>query len=1380
MVAGCGFMLLRSSRVQTALTQYLTDELSRGLGAEVSVGRVKLQFFNRLEIDELYVGDQTGDTLLYLPSLRVSFNPFAIEEGLLDFPRVEINGPYIYLKQDSVSTNLDFLVRAFSSGGTTSDLVYNISVGRFSLSDARVRYRHLPSGRDILVSRVNADLRMPLLGKDTLDATLASLDLRLQLGGVDAYIDGSFHGSFDTLFADNLLVSYRGERMLTGDVSIASPLRLDMAQAYVNCSDLYCNHSLLQDLISDVLRHPVSLPEPVKGLGNMHYKGMLTGRLDSLVLHGAFLTDAGTVTTDCVLQTDTSFAWFDITGRVSSRRFALSRLLPRQGFGNVGMSADVSARYEKGLPLRAEGRVDISSFAYRQYTYRNIHINGRMSDNMFVGRVESKDSNAAFFIDGSLALTEQPLAKMALSLYHLRTGRLGLTETDTDTDITLCSEINLSAASGAGNWIDRINGFVRIDSIRLQRNGRQLDMERLELSVVSGNQASVRLKSDFVQACLNGDVRWSSMPVTFGRMLHRLMPRFAAEPQGLSANDFDFYCYINDIDTLLAFFGADKMTIPYKQIIKGRMTESDGTYALQFYIPQVGLGNQEIKDITFNLAGDGGQALMAFKMLGRTINYDSTQLRIGDIDMRMNTVVRNDSLFTTVSFDPDQGADNSEIHVFSHMSRYKGQPLVSIHIQPSSFVLRDTVWRLDDSHIEYAAADTTLSVSDFALFCPSQAIRANGMASANDRDSIRIDLQHVELGYLLQYIGLEKAITAEGPVSGWATLYSLFSRPMFEARLLMPDAYLNHTSLGRLEAAAMLDHDNHRVVIEADAVKDGKHIVHLDGATYPSEQYWELFLDVDSADLNLVNFWTEGIVEDIKGSGHGNIHIFGKRLDTWVTARLLAKDASLKVPYTGVTYYLTDSILLDTAAVIFPDVGLRDADGHKGRISGSVNHNAFRTDFSYHLNAVFDNLLVIDEPYSQQNVYYGKVYATGMAELQGDDEFTYIDVRGRTAPHTNLNLNVNSASTASDNSFIEFVSSEPEKLPESYLERKMLEKQLQEALKPKAKYELSLNVEVTPDAVISVLLDAADSDGLTGRGEGNLRLLMDESNGVRMYGTYTLQSGSFSYSVGRIIRRDFTIEDGSAFIWSGDPLQPVLDVTAKYKVTASLRDLFGEDISQLATDRMSVPVECMLYISDKLFDPVLRFGLELPQSDEAVASQVRSVINSDEMLMRQVVYLLVFNRFFTPEYMQNTSSAANDTYSLLSSTLTGQINSWLSRLTDVVQVGFNFRTDGEGASASQEYETQFQIHPVSRLSINGNFGYRYNDISNRPFYGDVDVEYQLTDDGKLRAKAFTHTVDKYSLKQASTVQGVGLIFRHDFNWGDAARRSRQRKKQQKE
>ena len=194
-----------------------------------------------------------------------------------------------------------------------------------------------------------------------------------------------------------------------------------------------------------------------------------------------------------------------------------------------------------------------------------------------------------------------------------------------------------------------------------------------------------------------------------------------------------------------------------------------------------------------------------------------------------------------------------------------------------------------------------------------------------------------------------------------------------------------------------------------------------------------------------------------------------------------------------------------------------------------------------------------------------------------------------------------------------------------------------------------------------------------------------------------------------------------------------------------------------------MPVNTCLTLRGTLDNPILQFGIELPNSDENIQSQVKAIINTDEMLMRQVIYLLVFGRFFTPDYMSNTQYATlNSTYSLLSSTVTSQINAWLSKLTDMLTLGVAIPQDGEGATASSEYEAQFQLQPVDRLVINGNVGYRYNDISNQPFFGDLDVEVKLTEDGQLRMKGYTHTVDKYSLRQASTIQGVGFIWKKDF------------------
>ena len=66
----------------------------------------------------------------------------------------------------------------------------------------------------------------------------------------------------------------------------------------------------------------------------------------------------------------------------------------------------------------------------------------------------------------------------------------------------------------------------------------------------------------------------------------------------------------------------------------------------------------------------------------------------------------------------------------------------------------------------------------------------------------------------------------------------------------------------------------------------------------------------------------------------------------------------------------------------------------------------------------------------------------------------------------------------------------------------------------------------------------------------------------------------------------------------------------------------------------------------------------------------------------------------------------------------------------------------------------------------------YKSFRFEPFLGDLDVEVLMTDDGQLRLKGYTHTVDKYSLRQASTIQGVGFLWKKDFNWPSAKKKEK--------
>lgn len=1367
LLVGGGVVLLQQSRVQTFIIGIVTDKLSEQWGADVHIGRFHYRPLSRLSVDSVYLSDQQRDTLAFIEHVQVRFQPLALQDKRLDFTQIELQKPYINIqKLNDTALNCTFLLERLHSDSTAFPLRVNID--ELHLRDMRVRYDEL------LVDQINVDFVLPVFSSDSLDFKIQSLSLQAQLDRLDAGFRANIHGDLDSLFADKMQLTYRGEQLFDGDLAVYYPTILDSLYVQADCNDLYLNHALLQDMLSQLFRKPWHLPKPVATLGNIHYKGFINGRVDSLMLQGAFSSALGSLTVNGHAKTDTTFQNLDFCGHVSTRRFHLGRLTSNKELGVVAMSAHVDVNVGTQTPLSCVADAHINKIEFRGYTYRNIHFDGSFEDELISGALRINDANIGLDMHGMADLSEADTRiDLMARVQHFRPNALHLVKDYPELEMGAMNYISIfTSGSTPAEMMDNMTGYVIVDTLLLHNGEKELAVEQIRVQVDNTLDKGrpvhqLKIQSDYLTAGVTGHFAYNTLPSTYKAFVRQYLPSMYAAQSDMivkrTTNDLDFYAYFRDLDKITETLGLG-VHLPSYPTIKGFVHESENQFGLQAYVPKIAGAKASMQDVTISADNAKNRIGLSVYALNHLPQDNPTTAKIGDVKTYLDMTAKDDVIGLTVRLDnTDSVRNEGVIRVSTMLQQYANRPIWDVHIHPSDIVLNDSVWSIADAHIIYTAADQTLAVEHFGLSTTNQSIRANGMASKSVEDSIDVALENINVNYLLSYTNVAHALSVDGAATGWATIYGLFSQPMFEAQVTMPDAGLNGVPLGRAVAEAHLDRENKTVVITGDVIDTTEYtIAHVDGLVKP-EGYWELDIACDSVNLAIVNFWTKGILSDLKGLGYGNLHIGGHRRDTYITAGLYGKGAQLTVPMIGATFTFSDSVLMDSTSIRFPHITLYDMEGHKGTFDGALTHTQFEN-FRYNMTATVEKMLALNLPYDQQSMFYGKVYGTGRVDIQGDEKECRIGVNAQTESRSKFYLSVNTASTAASTSFINFV--EPDTTSHSLLRllQQPADKQAKAEKKSSTRVLLSLQVDVTPQAEINLRMGG--DDGLRGRGEGNLKLNYDDRTGdVQLLGTYTLQSGTFTFSLGNIVRRSFEIAEGSRVIWSGDPTSPSVDVTGKYHLTASLRDLYGSEIEQLATNRTSVPVNCVLHMTDQLFNPIISFAIELPQSDESVQSQVRSMINTNEMLMRQVIYLLVFNRFYTPDYLQNTKNVGlNETYSLLSSTITGQINAWLSKLTDVFTMGFNIRTDGEGATASQEYEANFQLHPINQLLINGNFGYRYNDLSNRPFFGDLDVEYMLTENGKLRAKAYTHTVDKYSLRQANTVQGVGFVFKHDFNW----------------
>ena len=314
---------------------------------------------------------------------------------------------------------------------------------------------------------------------------------------------------------------------------------------------------------------------------------------------------------------------------------------------------------------------------------------------------------------------------------------------------------------------------------------------------------------------------------------------------------------------------------------------------------------------------------------------------------------------------------------------------------------------------------------------------------------------------------------------------------------------------------------------------------------------------------------------------------------------------------------------------------------------------------------------------------------------------------------------------------------------------------------------LNLIVDATPDATMRIIMDPVAGDYISGRGSGNIRTEFYNKGDVKLFGNYTINQGVYKFSLQEVIRKDFVIRSGSSITFNGEPLNATLDIHANYTVnSASLNDLIPN--ASTFVDQTNVKVNCVMDLTGQLTSPNIKLDLELPNERDEVEALVRNYIPTDEQMNMQILYLLGIGKFYPSETF-GTGQNSDMMSSVLSSTLSGQLNNALSQIIDNNNwnVGTNFST-GEKGWTDMEFEGMLSGQLLNnRLLINGNFGYRDNPLANTNFVGDFEAEWLVNRSGDIRLKAYNETNDRYYTRTNLTTQGIGIIFRKDFDkWND--------------
>ena len=1048
------------------------------------------------------------------------------------------------------------------------------------------------------------------------------------------------------------------------------------------------------------------------------------------------------------------------------------------GIGNALESANMSlkaAGVVAGRAITGEADANIAALTLGGYTYRNIAAHA----------VVRSLTDA----DVSLSVGDDNLEAIVAAAYRK------------DHDInTLCGNVHVShydpAATGlltkyagytlsgdadwtiAGSSLDDAESHLEIKRLYLVNNsGDGITMEHLDMALqrdaIDQAEASLSLKSDFLSGTLDGHLVPSTLVKQMKALIATAMPDLfpiddaTQTINDAEANDISFELSLSNAEELSEFFKLP-MHVIYPVDITGEVSHSANRAYIYIDAPYLQQGDKIIDDTSLYVAMNGNAGTAD---VYATTNFPTKKgplaanINITGADNRFDTrvdwaIARRIPVNGIIDFSTTLGRSDA------------GSLITKIDINPSAITFGDDIWHFEPAMV--AVNDGKIHVKDFKMVADSQTIAIDGDVSQSSDDELEVHLKQVTIGDIFETLEIDKALIG-GVATGNFTASALLSKSpvIVTDDLHVKDISYNYCVLGDADIKAHFDNEKQSVALDADVVSpEGRHS-YISGDIIPAGERLDLTFDADHVKVGFLKPFMAAFAQDIQGYASGKAHLFGTFKYIDLEGDLLAHSVKIKIDFTNTWYEAADSVHIRPGIIDLKDITVKDVHGNTALLNGYVKHTFFK-------EPVFDfkvtqarNLLCYDVGPKQSPDWYGTIYGNGSATVSGEPGVVNIGVNMTTAPHSTFTFVLSDRLDANEYSFITFRDVTPRPadidtlitvsdVPEAVLEfQRRMQAKSEDA--PSA-YNMDFYIDITRDAEMIIVMDPVGGDRIKATGNGNLRMTYGSAdNDLRMYGSYELDNGSYNFTLQDIIIKDFTIKDGSSITFRGDPYSAQLDINAVYAVNANLSDLDESFLQDKELNRTNVPVHALLKVKGDMRQPDIGFDLEFPTLNSDTYRKVRSIISTDEMMNRQIIYLLALNRFYTPDYVASTTKG-NELFSVASSTISSQLSSMLGKISDKWSIAPNLRSD-RGDFSDVEVDVMLSSRLLNnRLLFNGNFGYRDKSLNTNQFIGDFDIEYLLNRQGTLRLKAYNRYNDQnYYVRTAQTTQGVGIMLKHDFD-----------------
>ena len=531
--------------------------------------------------------------------------------------------------------------------------------------------------------------------------------------------------------------------------------------------------------------------------------------------------------------------------------------------------------------------------------------------------------------------------------------------------------------------------------------------------------------------------------------------------------------------------------------------------------------------------------------------------------------------------------------------------------------------------------------------------------------------------------------------------------------------------------------------IDAQVAYNGSEIIHVDGK-YDAAGDGALDADLSLLDMPmemLSPFMPDQLVS-FRGNLAGNMKVTGPMDALLLNGALLPKDVhALSHVYSLDLALANDTLAFHDSRIDFDTFKLYGAGENPLTLNGYVDFSQFEEIFMS-LSLRGQNVKLIEAPRSNNKLLFGDMYGDFFTRVIGSTKD--LTVRGlvRVLPTTNITYIMSETVLYQTDrledivTFVDFSAPPPPK--EEVVKKTYMG------------IDMNLVLSIEDGARLNGEFSADKQSYVNVQGGGSITMSYTPEGVFNMQGRYTINEGEMKYTLPVIPLKTFTIRPGSYVEFTGEPGNPLLNITATERVRAA--------VGQGGSSR-NVPFDVGLKISNTLQNLGLEFIIDAPE-DMSVQNELAS--SSAEDRNKLAVGMLA-----TGMYLSGSNSRGFAAGNALNSFLEEEINNIagnaLSTMVDV-SVGLD-QTVREDGTKRTDYSFKFSRKFFSdRLNvvIGGKVSSDNNNQVHHEsgaYIDDVSLEWRLDNGGTQYIRLF-HEKDYSSLIEGELDKnGAGVVLR---------------------